>query len=49
MTSGAVSGLGIIQVTEYVTNQNAVNEKRTKLHGAQLLITTESKQKNALN
>ena len=27
MTSGAVSGLGIIQVTECVTRQNAVNEK----------------------
>ena len=40
MTSGAVSGLGIIQVTECMTRQNAVNEKKTKLYGVELLMIT---------
>ena len=31
MTSGAVRELGIIQVTECVTRQNAVNEKKNKI------------------
>ena len=40
MTSGAVRELGIIQVTECVTRQNAVNEKEKKLYGVELLMIT---------
>ena len=40
MTSGAVSGLGIIQVTECVTRQNAVNEKEQN-YMALLMITSQ--------